>query len=158
MQLDTTLQFKNLFVTNMTIEPTAAHIVPCETDFVLIQQGYRDEGVSIAIGECKTRGEVSEDDVRKLALVADVFEESGVRAFVVFSKIEPFTADEVTRCRTAQSQTGLRVIMLTKRELETLYSVYERTEKEFVIDASAISLEDLAEATDQIYFHPRPRP
>ena len=47
-------------------------------------------------------------------------------------------------------------ILLSDRELEP-YFVYERTEKEFDIRASAISFEDLARATDSIYFHPRRR-
>lgn len=156
-QLDNVLSWENLFLTNMTVEPITAQIESCETDFVLLHQSYWGDTVSIAIGECKTRNEISDDDVRKLGLVADVFENNGVDAFIVFSKLAPFTTDEITRCGRAQSQYRMRVIMLTDRELEP-YFVYERTEKEFMIRSSAVSLEDLADSTDSIYFHPKPRP
>jgi hypothetical protein len=46
------------------------------------------------------------------------------------------------------------VILLSDRELEP-YFVYERTEKEYEVRATAISLEDLAKATKNIYFEPR---
>lgn len=156
-QLDTVLSPETLFVTNMNIRPTTASIERCETDFALVCQHSREDKVSIAIGECKTRLEISEDDVRKLGLVADAFEEAGMDSFIVLAKLAAFTPDEIARCARAQSPYRMRVIMLTDRELEP-YSIYERTEKEFQIDRSAISLEDLAEVTDTIYFHPRPKP
>jgi hypothetical protein len=157
-QLDSTLHDNRIFTTNMLIEPISARIEPCETDFVLIEQGFGSDRVSVAVGECKTRKEISEDDVRKLSLVADVFEENGLDAFIVFSKIDPFTADEIARCRVAQGNFGMRVIMLTNRELEATYFMYEQTEKEFMIRPSAGYLKGLAESTDIIYFHPRPKP
>jgi hypothetical protein len=48
------------------------------------------------------------------------------------------------------------VILLSDRELEP-YFMYERAEKEFVIRPSAISLEDMAQATQDIYFDPKPK-
>lgn len=157
-QLDSALHDQRIFLTNTLIEPISARIEPCETDFVLIEQGFGSDIVSVAIGECKTRKEISDEDVRKLSLVADVFEENGLDAFIVFSKIDPFTADEVARCRAAQGKFRFRVIMLSSRELEATYFLYEQTEKEFVIRASAGYLKGLAESTDSIYFHPRPKP
>jgi hypothetical protein len=155
-QLDTIVSMENLFVTNMTIAPITANIEPCETDFVLIEQRFWDERISIAIGECKTRNEISDDDVRKLSLVATALEENGLNCFLVFSKLAAFTAEEIARCRAAQPHHEMRVIMLTDRELEP-YFVYERTEQEFQIRSSAISLKNLAECTDSIYFHPKPK-
>jgi hypothetical protein len=155
-QLDTVLSTENIFVTNMTIEPNTASIEFCEVDFVLLQQGTWDDRTSIAIGECKTRKEISEEDVQKLSLVADAFELNDVNAFIVFSKLAPFTPEEIMRCRAAQLGHKKRVIMLTDRELEP-YFVYERTEKEFVVRSSAISLDEMAEATDDIFLHPKPR-
>jgi hypothetical protein len=156
-QLDTVLNADAIFVTSMNVEPDTARIEPCETDFVAVHQRFLDDKVSVAIGECKTRMEISDDDVRKLSLVADVFEGHGLDAFIVFSKLESFTPDEIARCRTAQSSGKLRVVMLTDRELEP-YFVYERTEKEFAIRSSAISLDDLAAATNDISFEPKPKP
>ena len=56
----------------------------------------------------------------------------------------------------AQGKYQRRVILLSDRELEP-YFMYERAEKEFVIPHSAISLEDMVEATQNIYFDPRPK-
>jgi hypothetical protein len=157
-QMHTVLSMNNLlFLTNLNIEPDTAHVESCETDLVLVQQHYFEDRVSIAIGECKTRQEITNEDVRKLSLVADALEENGLDSFIIFSKLAPFTPDEIARCQVAQSPHRPRVIMLTDRELEP-YSVYERTEKEFLVRSSAISLEDLAESTDVVFFHPRPRP
>ncbi|HKW87406.1 MAG TPA: hypothetical protein VJN21_01475 [Candidatus Acidoferrales bacterium] len=155
-QLDTILNSNKILTTNFTIEPVTAQIERCETDFVLLHQDTFDDKMSIAIGECKTRKEISDEDVRKLSRVADVFEENGVDSYIVFSKLASFTSDEIARCRAAQLANRLRVIMLTNRELEP-YFVYEQTIREFEVQSSVNSLEGLAEDTDSIYFHPKPR-
>jgi hypothetical protein len=72
----------------------------------------------------------------------------------VFSKTTRFSTEEVERCRAAQGQYQRRVILLSERELEP-YFMYEQAEKEFVIPSSAISLEDMAQATQNIYFDPK---
>jgi hypothetical protein len=69
----------------------------------------------------------------------------------------PFTTDEIARCRAAQPAGRKRLILLSDRELEP-YFVYERAAKEFVIDCTAISLEDLANTTHALYFDPKPKP
>jgi len=48
------------------------------------------------------------------------------------------------------------VILLSHRELEP-YFVYERASKEFEIDSPAISLDNLANETQNIHFHPKPK-
>lgn len=78
------------------------------------------------------------------------------RLLDIFSKTAPFTPAEIQRCRAAQDPHRLRVILLSDRELEP-YFVYERTEKGFEIHSAAISFEDLARATQHIYFEPRPK-
>jgi len=55
------------------------------------------------------------------------------------------------------SVAAIRLILLSDRELEP-YFVYEWAGKEYVIDATAISLEDLVNATHQLYFDPKPKP
>jgi hypothetical protein len=77
-------------------------------------------------------------------------------AFIVFAKTGQFSPEEVERCKTAQGRYMRRVILLSDRELEP-YFIYERAEKEYVIDHSGISLEDMAEATRNIYFEPKRR-
>lgn len=153
-QLDTVLHGDSIYVTGMKIEPTTASILPCESDFVFVSELGYSPGVKIAIGECKGRGEITDDDVSKLGRVADAFPTNRVEAFIVFAKAAPFTADEVARCRAAQPPHGRRVILLSDRELEP-YFVYERAEQEFDMRSTAVSLEDLALGTHQIYFEPR---
>jgi hypothetical protein len=48
------------------------------------------------------------------------------------------------------------MILLSDRELEP-YFVYEWAAKGFEIDATAISLEDLANTTHELYFNPKPK-
>ena len=48
------------------------------------------------------------------------------------------------------------MILLSERELEP-YFMYERAEKEFVIQRSAVFLEDMVQATQDIYFDPKPK-
>jgi len=110
----------------------------------------------LAIGECKSNDEITEQDVANLKRVADAFPSERIATYVIFSKTAPFTPAEIQRCRAAQDPHRLRVILLSDRELEP-YFVYERTEKEFEIHSAAISFEDLARATQHIYFEPRPK-
>ena len=157
-QLDTVLSWGAVFGTSMTIESSTGAFGACETDLVIIsEKGFYDELLGIAIGECKGHGEITEEDVRKLSQVADAFPKDRIAPFIVFSKTAPFTADEIARCRAAQP-TGrrTRVILLSDRALEPDF-VYERAEKEFVIDSTAVSLEDLANTTYALYFDPKPK-
>ena len=138
----------------MNIAPNTANVTPCETDFVVIGEPNYDERVPLAIGECKSHKEITEEDVQHLAQVADAFPARRVKCYIVFAKTSKFSPDEIIRCRKAQTQYGQRVILLSDRELEP-YFVYEETQKEFDIRPSAISFEDLAKATHNIYFDPR---
>jgi hypothetical protein len=154
-QLDTVLSGGAVFVTSMKIESDAAGFEACETDLVIIsEKGFYDDRLAIAIGECKGHGEITQEDVRKLSQVADKFPNDRIAPFIVFSKTASFTADEIARCRTAQPAGRRRIILLSDRELEP-YFVYEWAEKDFVIDSTAISLEDLANTTHALYFDPK---
>ncbi len=111
----------------------------------------------MAIGECKSNREITSDDVRKLGLVADALvRDRTCEAFIVFSKASTFTAEEVERCKAAQAQLGHRVIILSGRELEPDH-LYEQTAEEFEISPYGSSLEQMAQATQGIYFDPRPK-
>jgi len=156
-QMDTILHWGMIYVTSMTLEPAGAGIETCETDLVIVStKGFHEDVVGVAIGECKGRNEITEEDVRKLAQVADAFSKGQIQAYIVFSKTVPFTTEEIARCRSAQRTGYRRVILLSDRELEP-YFVYERAEKEFEIDSTAVSLEDLANTTHALYFDPKPK-
>jgi hypothetical protein len=153
-QMDTTLS-DLIYTTAMNISPITANVVPCETDFVIVERGTYELKVPLAIGECKARQEISEQDVQNLGRVADAFARTRIEPFIIFSKTTSFTPEEVARCQAAQGRRDWRVILLSDRELEP-YFVYERTATEFKIRSTAVSLEDLARATQDIYFNPKP--
>jgi hypothetical protein len=154
-QLDTVLNWGSVLVTSMNIESDTAGFEACETDLVIIsEKGFYDDRLGIAIGECKGHGEITEEDVRKLSQVANRFPKDRIAAFIVFSKTASFTTDEIARCRAAQPADRRSIILLSNRELEP-YFVYELAEKEFAIESTAISLQDLADTTHQLYFEPR---
>lgn len=156
-QLDTQLHpfSGSLFSTNMSLVPGKRNIQPCETDiFLALAAG---EHIQVAIGECKDAGgQIELDDAKKLTAVADSFPRE-FDVFILFSKTAAFTAQEIENCRAAQPKGGgLRVIMLSERELEP-YFVYERTEKEFEITSSGVSLEDMARVTHEVFFSAKPK-
>lgn len=154
-QLDTFTHAPAIYATSMEIEPTTVSINKCETDFVLLTKAY-DPKVQIVIGECKTRKEITEQDVVNLAKVANAFPDERFEVFILFSKLDGFSNVEVERCKKAQDPYRKRVILLTDRELEP-YFIYERTEKAFAIDKHATSLDDLAKNTEDIFFSPKLR-
>jgi hypothetical protein len=95
-QLDTVLDEEMIFVTSMNLKAAGTKITACATDLVIVsEKGFYDDRMGIAVGECKGRGEITEDDVRNLAQVADAFPKDRIQAFIVFSKTAPFTADEI---------------------------------------------------------------
>ncbi|MGA9391935.1 MAG: hypothetical protein WBV69_15995 [Candidatus Sulfotelmatobacter sp.] len=145
----------SLFLPNMKLEPAGANIEACETDiFVAIREGSE---TLMAVGECKDAGGcISKEDARKMAGVADALSDYGLHCYIVFSKTAPFTGEEVENCRLANESGSNRVIMLSDRELEP-YHVYEKSSKEFELRRQGRSLRDMALATHDIFFAPRPK-
>lgn len=150
-QIDTILHREHIFTTGINLSPITADISACETDFVIVSKGGYENKVQVAIGEAKTRKDITEQDVENLRRVADAFPIDWFDTYIIFAKTSPFTSEEVARCHAAQRPNRGRVILLSPRELEP-YFVYEHAEKEFKIRSSAISLKDLAEGTQNIYF------
>jgi hypothetical protein len=93
--------------------------------------------------------------VEHLKKVADAFPKR-IEPYIIFAKTTAFSPEEIERCKSAQDPYRFRVILLSTRELEP-YFIYERAEKEFEIRSSVISLKDLAQATQNIYFDPKPK-
>lgn len=157
-QLETTLHDKIVaWTTGMNLEQSVPNGWKCESDFVLIVEDNR-EGPQIVFSETKSRGgEITADDVANLARLADAFEGSSLQPYIIFAKVGSFSDEEIERCKLAQITRRFRVIILSDRELEP-YFVYERTAVEFDIHSTAINLEDLAVATQSVFFNPRRRP
>lgn len=158
-QLQTTFHsHEMLYSTAMNLKPKLANTIKlkndkCETDLVVIVPRSIDGKINVAIGECKTRKDISDDDVYNLNVVADAFPRERFNVFVIFSKLMPFSQEELKRMRQLNNEYHRRVILFTDRELEP-YFLYERTAQEFKIDRHAVSFEDMAKITEQVFLQP----
>lgn len=151
MQLNTTFISREvLYSTAMSLQ-SPPKINPCETDFVVIGPRARDGQVDIAIGECKTTDSITADDVAKLKAVAEAFPTDRFNVYIIFSKLAAFSAEELARIRAVNDRYRRRAILFTPRELEP-YHLYDRTAKEFKIERYAVSFEDMAKITEQVFF------
>jgi len=144
----------HLKTTAMRLEPNGADIGHCETDFVMLAPRGFDHRMQIAIGECKTRQEITEQDVANLLRVAKAFPEQWYDVFIVFAKLGEFSELELARIRIVNEDHSRRALILTTRELEPWF-IYERTEEEFQIDKYAVSFTDMANVTDTVFFEKR---
>ncbi|MGH8579870.1 MAG: hypothetical protein ACREVK_07060 [Gammaproteobacteria bacterium] len=152
LQLHTAFHSKELLFTTATkLHSESVQLNDCETDFVAIVQRPRDGTIDIAIGECKTRQDITEKDVTNLKAVADAFPRDRFNVYVVFSKLAPFTPEELAHIRGVNEQYRRRAILFTARELEP-YHLYDRTSQEFKIDRYAVTFEDMANVTEQVFF------
>ncbi|WP_242139641.1 hypothetical protein [Sphingomonas sp. TREG-RG-20F-R18-01] len=147
---------QTISATAMTLTPNGADIEHCETDFVLLASRSDDRRIQIAIGECKTRQPISEQDVKNLMRVASAFPQDRYEVFIVFSKLTAFSGEELDHIRLINHDHRRRAIILTDRELEP-WHIYEKAEAEFEIRGFAVSFSDMAEATDAIFLNPKPR-
>ncbi len=146
----------SLFGTAMSLVSKGAAIEPCETDFVFVTSRGRDHRLQVAIGECKTRHPITEDDVQNLLRVARAFPEDRFDVFLIFAKLAAFTEAELEMIGAANEEHVQRVILLTDRELEP-WSPYERTAKEFDINPIVVDLEGMANTTHSVFFEKRLR-
>jgi len=145
----------SLFLPSMKLGPARAKIPLCETDiFIATQEG---EDTLLAIGECKDAGgSITKDDATKMAAVADVLSNSGLHCYIIFSKTAAFTVDDVENGRLANQPGRTRVIMLSDRELEP-DGIYSKASEIFEIGRHGSRMHDMAVATHNIFFSPRPK-
>lgn len=132
---------------------------PLEVDFVWMTERNRDGKTVVILGECKDRQDeaIDENDIRNLRRAADALPRNRFEPFILLAKLSPFSEQEIAFARTLNGEHQLRVIMLSARELEP-YHFLERTKVEFPdIREYAVSPEDLALVTAQIYFRPPPQ-
>jgi len=121
----------------------------------LLNRG-RDHRVQVAIGECKTRKLITEDDVQNLLRVAksfptDRFDGSCPAGWCSWVIAKPLAS------AAANNEYVRRALMLTPRELDCWHA-YERAAELFDIDSTIIDLEGMAEATHRIFFDKALRP
>jgi hypothetical protein len=142
-----------IYMTSMAIAPAGAQIVPCETDLMVLSKKVFTR-MALAWRSANARRETKSP--RTMCEILRKWRTRFRKTGFIFAKTAPFTAEEIARLRAAQPAGRRRMILLSNRELEP-YFVYEWAAKEFEIDATAVSLEDLANTTHELYFHPRPK-
>lgn len=131
----------------------------CEVDFVWVIPRPYPRKTAIILGECKDQGPIKSDeferDIENLRRVADALPRKRFKTFILLSKLNPFTPEEIERAKILNTEYKQRTILLTARELEP-YFIYERTKAEFDIDSYGGTPEDLASNTAKMYFAPKP--
>ena len=143
-QMNTVLHSNDfIYTTAMTLKSEAGAFHDCETDFIALTQRSMSGSIEIAIGECKTRADITADDVQKLMAAANTIESERIKVFVVFSKLGTFSSDEIQRMRPLNHQHPYRLILLTPRELEP-YRVYEQAKTELGINDIVLDLDSMA--------------
>lgn len=133
----------------------------CEIDFVWVIPYPYPKKTTIILGECKDQGSIKlEDfarDIDNLRRVADTLPPESFETFILFSKLCPFTEEEIEAAKTLNTDGHPRSILLTTRELEP-YHIFERTKAEFDIGGYGGTPEELALATAKMYFATLPAP
>ncbi|MFO7957389.1 MAG: hypothetical protein R6X33_09840 [Candidatus Brocadiia bacterium] len=151
-QIDTVFMGDMHYTTGMKLSARDKDI-NCETDIVVLRR-QRNGRTGLVIAECKTAGNIESEDITNLVKVAAALPRNRFDVYLLFAKLAPFSGEEIALCEEAQGDYRPRVIMLSERELEP-YHVYELVEEEFDIrNPHVVSLEDMANATNDIYFRP----
>lgn len=161
-QLETTLRgglHNDVYSPSLDLTKKGQAHNECEVDFVwVIPRPYPRKTV-IILGECKDQGPIKSDeferDIENLRRVADAIPRKRFKTFILLSKLNHFSSEEIARAKTLNTEYQQRTILLTARELEPYY-IYERTKAEFDIDSHGGTPEDLACTTAKMYFTTQP--
>lgn len=158
-QLGTTLRGalrESMYSPSLDVKPAKGVTLPqCEIDFVWLEKERFPNRASLILAECKDHGPIRPDefqrDVDNLRRIADAFPSRRFDTYILFVKMAPFTADEITMARALNGPYRRRVILLTARELEP-YRILERLETELGKQSYAGTPEELANVTARLYF------
>jgi hypothetical protein len=156
-QLAVNLSHRAMYAPSYDLEPKAGVSLPAsETDLFWIDPDTFPDPAQVIIGECKDEGRrIDAADVDNLGRIADALPRDRLETFILFAKLSPFTPDEIALARTLNGPHQRRVILLTARELEP-YHIFERTQQETGITLHGVSPDELAAATDHLYFQAAP--
>jgi hypothetical protein len=143
-----------MYSTAMKFRPAGADIEPCEADLVAVicgMLGISESPVQILFGEAKTGRRIDEEDIRKLGKLARAIPKDLAQSFILFSKTETFSADEIRLAQTLNDQYERRVILWSRDELEP-YFLYERAADRLGEQRYASTLTDMANITHRLWF------
>jgi hypothetical protein len=154
-QLDTSLSDRLIMYSSaMNFRSAGADIEPCESDFVAVVSGalgISESPVQILIGEAKTGKPIDEQDVRKLGKLAKAIPKRLAQCFIMFSKTDTFSSEEIACARILNTDYERRVILWSQDELEP-YFLYERAKDRLGERRYATTLTDMADITHRLWF------
>jgi hypothetical protein len=169
-QLDTNLMGslrEHLYSTSLDLTPNVQAVTAeAEVDFVwMTTEGPSSGRTDLILGECKDRGRnpadsrggdtITQADIDRIRKVADAFPKNRFNAYILISKLAPFTPNEIAAAKTLNSKYQTRVILLTPNELEP-YHIYDRQPEPLKQHMRGGSAQQLAAATAMIYFPNQP--
>lgn len=143
-----------MYSTAVKFRSAGADIEPCEADFVAIisgAPGISESPVQVLLGEAKTGRPIDEEDIRKLGKLGNAIPRDLAQAFILFSKTETFSSEEVRLAKSLNSEHRRRVILWSRDELEP-YFLYERSKEKLGQDRYATTLTDMANVTHRLWF------
>jgi hypothetical protein len=94
---------------------------------------------------------IDAQDIRKLGKLSDAVRGNLAQSFILFSKTGNFSPDEIELAKTLNTGKHKRVILWSNEELEP-FGVYERSKEKLGNKWHPISLTDMAEITQRLYF------
>jgi hypothetical protein len=152
-QIDTSLRDRLIMYSSaVNFRSAGVDIEPCESDFVAVVSGLGSESpVQLLFGEAKTGKPIDEEDVRKLGKLAMAVPTHLAQCFILFSKTDTFSSDEVSLARSLNSEYKRRVILWSRDELEP-YFLYERAKDKLGKNSTAVTLTDMANITQRLWF------
>jgi len=98
----------------------------CEIDLAFLNS--TNEGIELLIGECKNKQEITDQDIKNLLKVKQLIDSTGIKTYLLFSKLIPFTDNEIKRFQNIQSNNS-ELILLTNEDLEPYEPYFEYTNK-----------------------------
>jgi hypothetical protein len=99
--------------------------IKCETDFAVLQHRRADE-IEMAIGECKGKGRINAEDMRKMRSVYDRLRTiRRVEPYIILSKTaDAFEDDEIELFKKVNND-GIPFVLFTNRELEPYHPYWK---------------------------------
>lgn len=135
------------FATARKIKSKAAGI-DCETDFIVLGRDS-ERGSDVVIGECKTNMPITRQDVENLLKVKKQLDSNDVTTYISFTKLSPFTADEISLFK-EMDDAGACPILFTEKEVAP-YNLYFNFDKSELEVPHPFSAHDLARNSKKLY-------
>ena len=114
-QLSSTLRDRlTMYSTAIKFCSAGADIEPCEADFIAVVSGSpgpSESPTQLLFGEAKTGKAIDEEDIRKLGNLANAIPRDLAQAFIMFSKTETFSSEEIRLAKTLNSEHRRRIIL-----------------------------------------------